>query len=138
MLSCEARGRVRHPLGSLGLGLLEHRGAEKAGSLPKRRRVFGSRKGSSLGLKLGPQDKDSRAGWLVRGPAAELRGAWVNRRLGIVEAGAAAALRGIELKHLQRLASRDSFHTQRSILLSSDYIQTEFIRFTSIWSLPQD
>ena len=55
-----------------------------------------------MGLRLGAQGKDSRAGWLVVGPAAELRRAWTNRRLGTFEAGAAAALRGAELKHLQR------------------------------------
>ena len=45
-----------------------------------------------MGLKLGAQGKDSRAGWLVIGPAAELRRAWTNRRLGTFEARAAAAL----------------------------------------------
>lgn len=34
-LSCRARDRLRHPLGSLGRGLLEQRGAEKVGSLPE-------------------------------------------------------------------------------------------------------
>ena len=58
--------------------------------------------GSSLGLKLGGQDKDSRAGWLVGRPAIELYRAWANRRLGTLESRAATALLAADLKHLQR------------------------------------
>ena len=92
---------MSHPLGSLGLWQLEHRGPEKVGSLPKRRGGF-DRNRLLLGTQLGGQGKDSRAGWLVLGPAIELYRAWANRRLGTLKSRAATALRGAELKHLQR------------------------------------